>query len=137
MGHPASWAITVDLVIFKGNKVLLIQRRNPPFQECWCLPGGHLELGETIKQAAERELKEETELRGVELHLVNVFSEPGRDPRGPYVSVAFYGCVEEGTQARAGDDAWAVRWFDLDRLPEMLGFDHAEILAAAREKRGL
>lgn len=130
-------SMTADIILWRerdGNReVLLIERGNEPFKGAWAIPGGFLEPAETIEACAERELREETNLRGVDLRLVGVFSEPGRDPRGWVVSVAFMGHLTSPTEyagVRAGDDAKTATWFPVSDLPA-LAFDHTEILAAA------
>jgi len=124
---------TADVVCIRDGAVLLIERGWPPFQNQLALPGGHVDIGETSRVAAARELLEEA---GVEvdpdaLELVGVYDAPFRDPRGRYVTVAYLARVPAGTAARAGDDAAAVRWTPLDGLTEDLAFDHNQILADA------
>jgi 8-oxo-dGTP diphosphatase len=114
----------------KSLEILLIQRQKPPYQGSWALPGVQLAAGETIEQAAARELQEETGITDVALHPFHVFSEPLRDPRGHYISVAFYGKVSSNAEARAGDDASATAWFSVYQLPS-LAFDHREIIVEA------
>jgi 8-oxo-dGTP diphosphatase len=122
------------MVLFKQHRksleILLIQRQKPPYQGSWALPGGKLDTGETVEQAAARELQEETGVTDVALHPFHVFSEPQRDPRGHSISVAFYGKVSATTEARAGDDASAAIWYSIDQLPP-LAFDHREIIHEA------
>lgn len=124
-------ALTVDAVLLKGNEILLIQRGRDPYQGKWALPGGFVDVGERVEDAARRELMEETGLRGDIVDLLGVWSDPSRDPRGHTVSVVFVCKVGGIVQLEAGDDAAEARWFDLDKLPE-LAFDHAEICAAAK-----
>lgn len=140
-------ALTADALLLKGHEVLLIRRAREPFRGAWAIPGGFVEVGERVEDAARRELVEETGLRGDIVDLLGVWSDPARDPRGHTVTVAFVckvgGIVDvaAGTgRARghvgalapvAGDDAGEARWFDLDKLPA-LAFDHAAILAAAK-----
>ena len=128
MGTTATPTVTVDMVLFKQNRqILLIQRRKPPYQNSWALPGGKLDTGESVEQAAQRELREETGITDAVLHQAGVFSNPQRDPRGHFISVAFYGVVEPETCAVAGDDANAAQWFSLSHLPP-LAFDHEQII---------
>ncbi len=138
-------ALTVDIVLFRSGasapEVLLIQRGHPPYAECWALPGGFVDQDEPLEGAAHRELQEETALEDVTLHQLAAFGEPGRDPRGWTVSIAYWGWVtpEAVTSARAGDDAAQIAWWPLNALPP-LAFDHANILRAAMdaaEIRGL
>lgn len=133
-GTPATPTVTVDMVLFRQHRrapqVLLIQRMKPPYQGQWALPGGKLDTGESCEQAALRELQEETGLTGVALHQFHTFSDPQRDTRGHYISVAFYGEVSTTAEARAGDDASAAIWYDIDQLPA-LAFDHREIIHEA------
>lgn len=124
--------LTADCVVIRGNEVLLVRRGNEPFRGCWALPGGFMEMDETIEHCAVRELQEETSVIVAEgdLRLVGVFSAPGRDPRGRTITAAYAARVPDSTVACAGDDAAAVRWWPLDMLPP-LAFDHASIIAAA------
>ena len=124
--------LTADCVVVRGGDVLLIRRGNEPFKGCWALPGGFMEMDETLERCAMRELCEETGIGVAEeaLRLVGVFSAPGRDPRGRTVTAAYAVRVPDGTEAHAGDDAAETRWWPLNELPP-LAFDHAEIIAAA------
>ena len=135
-------ALTADIAVFARDgenvKLLLIRRGGHPFLGCWALPGGFADESETIEQTAARELREETGLTDLPLHLVGVYSAPGRDPRGWTVSAAYAVCVEAGKlRAEAGDDAAEARWFDVRDgaalLPdgERLAFDHRQIVADA------
>lgn len=129
-GPPAGPALTTDCVVFDPDRgFLLIRRGNPPFQGAYALPGGFVETGETVEHACRRELEEETGLAAKELRLVGVYSEPGRDPRGPMVSVAYLALIE-GQSAAAGSDAAATEWIEDWRRLE-LAFDHDRILADA------
>ncbi|MFP8885024.1 NUDIX domain-containing protein [Streptomyces mangrovi] len=124
---------TADVVVTTTDgRVLLIERDWPPFEGAWALPGGHIDPGETSREAAARELAEETGVHAApaELFQLGVWDAPDRDPRGRYVTVAYHLTVVSGTPAEAGDDARSVRWWPLDALPQ-LAFDHADILAAA------
>ena len=128
-------ALTVDAVVATRDdhpKVLLIKRLKDPFAGKWALPGGFAEEGETLAAAARRELKEETGADVGELEQLYTAGDPGRDPRGWTVSVAFLARVDaKKVKAKAADDAADVGWFPLDALPE-LAFDHAMILGRAR-----
>jgi 8-oxo-dGTP diphosphatase len=126
--------LTVDVVVLAATEtsrsVLLIQRGNPPFRGSWALPGGFVEEGEQVLEAAPRELAEETGLQVGELRLLGVYDTPGRDPRGWTVSVVYLARVPSETAVAGADDAADARWFVADELPE-LAFDHALILADA------
>jgi 8-oxo-dGTP diphosphatase len=119
----------VDVVILlPGDRVVLVERRFPP--PGWALPGGFVDVGETMEAAAVREAREETGL-GVELtDLLWVYSDPRRDPRRHTASAVFLG--RAAGEPRGGDDAAEARAFAWDALPSPLAFDHAEILADAR-----
>ena len=126
-------ALTVDVVALAGDpprSVLLVQRRNDPFAGSWALPGGFVDAGERVVAAAARELAEETAIEADALELLGVYDTPGRDPRGPTVSVVYLLRTAGERDARGGDDARAARWFALDALPA-LAFDHATVLADA------
>jgi 8-oxo-dGTP diphosphatase len=127
-------ALTVDLVLLAGEppgSVLLIERGNEPFKGSWALPGGFVESGERVHDAALRELAEETGISlAAETALLGVYDTPGRDPRGPTVSVTYvHRCAAE-LPATGGDDAARARWFALDALPP-LAFDHDRVVADA------
>jgi len=128
--------LTADVVVLAGAdtpRVLLIQRGNPPFAGSWALPGGFVEQGEQVAEAAPRELAEETGLRvdAGALELLGVYDTPGRDPRGWTVSVVYIARVSGEFAVAGADDADDARWFAVGALPE-LAFDHALILADAR-----
>ena len=135
-------ALTVDVAAIAGappQRVLLIQRANDPFAGSWALPGGFVDEGERVLGAAARELAEETGIAASGLELLGVYDTPGRDPRGPTVSVTYVLLADEELEVRGGDDAREARWFALDALPP-LAFDHALVVAdavsfAARARR--
>ncbi|MER6364463.1 NUDIX hydrolase [Kitasatospora sp. NPDC001527] len=136
-GHERAETIryTADVVAVRPDgRVLLIKRGWPPHQGLLALPGGHIDIGETSRTAAVRELHEETGVlvNATDLTLIGVYDEPDRDPRGRYVSVAYLVGVPAEAEARAGDDAASVQWIRLDCLPsaQHLAFDHDRILAA-------
>lgn len=124
-------ALTVDAVLLKGREVLLIRRGRDPFKGSWAFPGGFVDVGERVEDAARRELVEETGLRGDIVDLLGVYSDPSRDPRGHTVSVVYVMKVGGIVDVGAGDDADEARWFPLDSPPP-LAFDHDRILSDAR-----
>ncbi len=126
--------LTVDGIIMVGGKIVLIRRKNPPFEGCHALPGGFVDSGETVEAAAIREVREETGLKAEVRRLVGVYSEPGRDPRGHTVTVVFE-MYAVGGKLEAGDDAAGTGLFDLKELPE-LAFDHAKIINDFLERPG-
>jgi len=131
-------SVTVDCVVFglddEDLKVLLIERDRPPFAGTWALPGGFVEPTETLEAAALRELAEETGVSQVFLEQLYTFGEPGRDPRDRVITVAYYGLVRRLDHApKAASDARSVGWFPASRCPP-LAFDHAEIVALARQR---
>ena len=132
--HPRP-ALTVDIVLikdgYKGPEILLIQRNHPPFAGHWALPGGFVDENEPLEAAARRELFEETGLAPVALQQLGAFGDPGRDPRGWTVSVAFWARIIDDVTPRAGDDAADACWWPLSDLPP-LAFDHADIVRQAR-----
>jgi len=133
-------ALIVDIVLVVSmdgqHRVLLIRRKNPPFEGRWALPGGFVDPHEPLEDAARRELWEETGTRPAHLEQLHTFGTPGRGPRGWTVSVVYLAFLGEGEagaiQPQAGDDAVEVGWFDL-LAPPPLAFDHADILAYARK----
>jgi len=124
-------AVTSDVAILRLEKfpeILLVQRRDPPFPKMWALPGGFMELEETLEEAARRELLEETGIRAGELIRFETYDKPGRDPRGRTITQVFVMIWNEEMGApKAGSDAAALQWFSLDKLPA-LAFDHLEII---------
>lgn len=118
--------LTVDAVVLKDDQVLLVKRKHPPFKDMWALPGGFVEYGETTEEAVNRELQEETAVTMKISHLVGVYSDPQRDPRGHTISVVYQGTLDKGVLC-AGDDAAEVNFFKVDSLPD-LAFDHLQIL---------
>ncbi len=133
MDYPQNIKVTVDAVVFTSDhqEVLLIQRKNDPFQGQWALPGGFVEDDEDLEMAVARELEEETGVATNDFHQVYAFGAPDRDPRGRAISVAYFTVVrKEDFQPQAATDAQAVRWFLLTDLPT-LAFDHATILEKA------
>lgn len=120
-------ALTVDAIAVKNSQIILIRRKNPPFQGHYALPGGFVEYGETVKNAVVREFREETGLEAEIEHLLGVYSEPDRDPRGHTVSVVFELKITGG-KMQAGDDAAEIALFSFEDLPE-LAFDHGRIIS--------
>lgn len=130
--------VTSDIVVFspeaEGLEVLLIKRANEPYAHCWALPGGFLDMEETIEQCAARELQEETGISGIPLYQLKVFSDIHRDPRHRTLSVAFWGVADKAQMAAsAGDDAEALQWFAVEQLPS-LAFDHKKIIEMAAHR---
>jgi 8-oxo-dGTP diphosphatase len=130
-------ALTCDTVVFAGpadaRKVLLIRRGIEPFLGSWALPGGFVDEGEHLVDAARRELCEETGLAwDGEMTSVGTFGDPGRDPRGWTVSAVYVADIGlETPMVVGGDDAAEARWFFADDLPPKMAFDHNEVVAAA------
>ena len=134
MTRPVTPAIAVDIIIEMADRpdrpIVLIERRYPPYG--WALPGGFVDLGERLEQAAMREAKEETSLDVKLLVLLGNYSDPERDPRGHTVSPVYV--AEAAGEAKAMDDAQNLGYFQLDKLPD-LAFDHALILEDYRQYR--
>lgn len=133
-------AVTTDAVVFSRHlgewHVLLIQRKNPPFQHHWALPGGFLDENEDPDLGVARELKEETSLDGIPLEPLGFWGRPGRDPRGHTVSLVYWGVADGGVlNPVAQDDAQALEWHPVGGLPE-LAFDHAAIISVGIKKLG-
>jgi 8-oxo-dGTP diphosphatase len=140
MSHTYEYArpsVTVDCVVFgldleaEDLKILLIQRSGRPFAGMWALPGGFVDMGETLEQAAKRELQEETGISRLYLEQLYTFGDPGRDPRDRVITVAYYALVKLTDHTiKADTDASDVAWFGVSDLPR-LAFDHAKIVAMA------
>ncbi len=128
--------LTVDAVIAdEAGRILVMERGTQPFQGAWVLPGGLVDPGETVEQACVREVREElgleVELQGV----IGIYSGPGRDPRGSFVSIAFSAKIVGGALT-VTHEARAHRWLEPTEVVPM-GFDHARILADHRAKSSL
>lgn len=128
-------AVTVDSVVFcnvnNSFKVLLVKRKNDPFEGQWALPGGFIEETENLEEAVRRELMEETGVKVKTVEQVKAFGKPGRDPRGRTISIAFLSQINCEEELKAGDDAAEASWFEVDNLPQ-LAFDHVEIIETAK-----
>jgi 8-oxo-dGTP diphosphatase len=126
-------SVTVDVVIFtlrdRDLKVLLIRRKHPPFADYWAIPGGFVQMHESLETAAMRELEEETGVRDVYIEQLYTFGQPDRDPRTRVITVAYLALVPLTAlpAIRAGDDAADAQWWSIYDLPP-LAFDHAAIL---------
>ncbi len=135
MPAPVTPALTTDIIIEladrPGRPIVLIERRFPPHG--WALPGGFVDVGEAVERAAVREAREETSLTVTLRALLGVYSDPARDPRRHTASAVYI--AEAHGEPRAQDDAKNVAVFSLDRLPDVLCFDHARILADYRVYR--
>lgn len=126
--------LTADIVLFRFHKnelqTLLIERRNDPFANYMALPGGYVNESETAKEAAYRELLEETNIKQTELNQLFTATDPERDPRGWTVSVVFTGFCEPYVKIIAGDDAKKALWIRINNVPK-LAFDHLMLLKKA------
>lgn len=122
-------SLTTDVFIFDDDlNFILIKRKNDPYKDCWALPGGFVEYGESVETAAIREAKEETSIDIELIDLVNVYSEPNRDPRGHTITVA-YTAKGDLTTKKADSDAKDISIFNVDALDEIeLAFDHRQII---------
>ena len=145
MPPPTRFLVTVDVLVFApsehGPALLCIERAHQPFAGCWALPGGFVDEGEDLVEAALRELLEETGLELVQDELIQLaaFGTPGRDPRGQTITVAFIALLSDEPAVRGGDDAAKARFFPVEGLlgghgPITLAFDHLEILECALER---
>jgi ADP-ribose pyrophosphatase YjhB (NUDIX family) len=114
----------VDVIIEWDQKIILIQRKNPPFG--WAIPGGFVDYGETVEQAAVREAREEACLDVKIIHLLGVYSAPKRDPRFHTISTVF---IAAGTgQPEPADDTKEIGFFNRNQFPKEMAFDHSTIL---------
>ncbi len=133
-------ALTVDSIVFVKNggviQVLLIQRGREPFKSKWALPGGFIEMDETLEKACIRELEEETRLVLNKMEQFRTYDAIDRDPRHRTISVVFSAEIEKPAKVIGSDDAVRADWFPIDELPD-LAFDHAQILADFFEKKSI
>jgi 8-oxo-dGTP diphosphatase len=128
MTRPTTPQLAADVIIRVGShedrRIVLIKRKNPPYG--WAIPGGFVDVGETVKSAAIREALEETSTRVTLTALLGCYSDPQRDQRGHTASLVYIG--ETNDTPVAADDAAGLALFSLEDLPESLCFDHATIL---------
>ncbi|MEZ5106718.1 MAG: NUDIX hydrolase [Draconibacterium sp.] len=124
-------ALTTDAIVFVKEEqeifVLLIQRGREPFLNQWALPGGFINMDETLEEACKRELEEETGLKVKQMTQLKTYDAIDRDPRHRTVSVVHYTELKKKQPVSGGDDAAEAKWFSLNDLPQ-LAFDHALIL---------
>lgn len=124
-------SVCVDIIVLCKIEdqilILLIERKHPPFENYWALPGGFVEMNETLEQSALRELHEETGLQLKKLKQFAAYGDPGRDPRGRTVSIIYYAFIEKQINPIAGDDASKAKWFNIEEIPA-LAFDHKKII---------
>jgi 8-oxo-dGTP diphosphatase len=133
MGLPRTPALTTDCVIFDPDgRVLLIRRKHDPFAGSHALPGGFVEIGERVEAACRREVLEEVGVAVTDLHLVGVYSDPARDPRGHTVSIAYSTKLPCAVPPSAGSDAASAEWI-ADWRGLRLAFDHGQILGDAEK----
>ena len=129
MSYHKKPSLTVDIFIYDDkNNFILIKRKNDPYKDCWAFPGGFVEYGATVENAARREAKEETSIDVELTKLVGVYSDPDRDPRGHTVTVVF---LAKGNfdDRKADDDAKDIDIFSFEDLKNIdLAFDHGEII---------
>ncbi len=123
---------TADCIIFDEEKgIVLIERANIPLG--YALPGGFIDVGESVENAAIREMKEETNLDVKLLGIIGVYSKPERDPRFHTMTVCFLAKAKDSSQLKAGDDARKARFYPLNELPEQLCFDHGKMIEDFKE----
>lgn len=132
--------VTVDIFIFtiKNDdlQVLLVKRKMAPYKDQWAIPGGFVRKEESLKDAARRELEEETGLKEVYLEQLYTFGKPKRDPRGRIVTVAYYALISANKQIKPipRTDVYEADWHSTYNLPKKLAFDHDHILNYALQR---
>lgn len=127
---------TVDALIYDERRgIVLVRRKNTPLG--WALPGGFVDYGESVEQAAIREAKEETGLDVLLTGLLGVYSDPARDPRGHTISTVFTATARDPEALVAGDDAADAVFFPLAALPHDIVFDHGKIIEDFVKHRSL
>jgi 8-oxo-dGTP diphosphatase len=124
---------TVDIIIKRDSEVLLVRRKKDPFKNYLSLPGGFVDEGERVEDAARREAKEETSLDIEPIEILGVYSDPRRDPRKHIMSIVFIVRIIDGNnneaKAEAKDDAEQIEWMTLEDIDKKeFGFDHKKIL---------
>jgi 8-oxo-dGTP diphosphatase len=123
---------TVDIIIQKDSQILLVKRKKEPFRGLFALPGGFVNEGERVEDAAKREAKEETSLDIELVDILGVYSDPNRDPRGHLMSTVFVGKIAHNNKAEAlaQDDADEIEWINFEEVDtSSLAFDHQKIIS--------
>ncbi len=120
-------APTTDVIIYDEQKgIVLIERKNAPLG--YALPGGFIDMGEQVENAAIREMKEETNLDVELLGVLGVYSRPDRDPRFHTMTTTFIGKAKDPSMLNAGDDAAHAKFYPLNEIPKPLCFDHSKMI---------
>ena len=120
---------TVDIILQKGSDILLIKRKNEPFKDYLAFPGGFVNEGESVEDAAKREAMEETSLEIEPIDILGVYSDPKRDPRKHIITVVFIAIIVSDLPVPK-DDAAEIEWVHLDEIQKKkLAFDHKQILS--------
>ena len=127
--------VTADTVVIRDNSVLMVRRATEPFRDYWVLPGGLMDIGESIEQCAVRETREETGFDIRLLKLVGIYSGTHRDPRGTTASACFLAEVT-GKSGDHDHEISEVKFFPLDELPDKIGFDHRDMVRDALKVYG-
>lgn len=130
-GHFSNRAVTIDAIVARNGKILLVKRARGTFKGFWALPGGYLDWNETVEKTVRREVREETGLFVRAASLLGIYSSPKRHPR--QVITAVFHAKASGTP-KAGDDAEDCRFFPLTDLPPKIGFDHRKIINSFRRR---
>jgi 8-oxo-dGTP diphosphatase len=128
---------TVDVILERDSKILMVRRKKDPFKDRLALPGGFVNEGETVEDAMKREAMEETSLEVHPTDILGVYSDPRRDPRKHIVTVVFVGIIVGG-EISARDDAASIEWVQIESIDQLeeqklLAFDHAQILRDYRQ----
>lgn len=124
-GRYRNRRVAVDALIIKDDEILLIKRAVEPFKDMWALPGGGIEFDETAEEALKKEVEEEVGLKIISSKFLNIYTKPERDPK-QVIALAYL--VETEGEPIAGSDAYSYQFFRLDQLPEVMGFDHKQII---------
>ncbi|TAL48137.1 NUDIX hydrolase [archaeon] len=125
MNPPTIWP-AVDMIVTDGSKVLIAKRQGPPFKGLWKFPGGMVDDGETVEEAAVRETKEETGLDVEITDILGVYSSPTRDPRRHTMAIVFIMRPING-ELKMNEESTELKWVSFDEIPDGLGFDHSKI----------
>lgn len=134
-GRYNSRVVVAHALVVKDRKILMVKRGHEPKVGWWALPAGYLDWNESVEEGAVRELKEETGIEGKILKLLGIYSDPKRDEDGRQnVGVTYV--VEGMGELRQGEETEAVKWFDLDKLPDKIAFDHRQMIEDYKQQYG-